>query len=662
MKFANFLILSILFLSLPNTHGQIPYYDALELRKLANSSGQLNVDQQVYDILDKYYEPDVSNSTNDIDDAFEPAGPGVDPNPFINLSGGARSGISPNGVPNIISNMGGIDVTNITDGLAKFLVERTKKELSIAFFEQFKEDLATIDELRVLFPKTHTLLMAIDDEIYNFSGYINMLRETFQEDLQNSISNLRKFMVEVNSMKEYLDRNPTLGFILYNSLLIAEQLQNGVHPGDVLSTLKNEGLYTNGIKNFDPSVATLDLFSQSLRSKQKDRYWVSSDSLKLIFKDKATFKIFLGLIYQQAKVQKIEYLKNDGDTINMTAIMENLYSHYLTNEGPIKFYIQGIMSKASIIDLRYKAIKQKKAESEADYNDYYAFYTSSLDFMEHISAINEIPVFRDNIDYDSDNLEKYFEVAYTAGDLYLDVNEKRYFGAVLNLNVIIEQVVPDANLQAGSDTTGRFYAKKVLPKILKYGNLAASLAEAESSDGVQAIIEAVALPAGSSSIKRRAEITYSLNAYVGLSGGTAYNTQSKNWAFETGVIAPIGPEISWGHDKYDSKGGVEKKPSFSVFVPLVDIGAVTTFRFGDSETEEVPTITLENIFSPGLYLISGFRDKPISFGIGCQATPRLHKVTVDGNETNGNANLAIEAFIAVDIPLLNLKSTPKTEN
>ena len=37
------------------------------------------------------------------------------------------------------SSIGGLDVTNIADGLAKFIIKRAKQELSIAFFKKFKE-------------------------------------------------------------------------------------------------------------------------------------------------------------------------------------------------------------------------------------------------------------------------------------------------------------------------------------------------------------------------------------------------------------------------------------------------------------------------------------------------------------------------------------------
>jgi len=51
-----------------------------------------------------------------------------------------------------LSSIGGLDVTNIADGLAKFLVKRTKQELTMAFFQNLKISLITIKILQHYFP------------------------------------------------------------------------------------------------------------------------------------------------------------------------------------------------------------------------------------------------------------------------------------------------------------------------------------------------------------------------------------------------------------------------------------------------------------------------------------------------------------------------------
>ena len=635
---------------------QNPYYDAIELSKLNHKLNNDKVkflagqDSAIFVVCQKYTG---AKSYPSMQSAFKD-------NPFISFIQNNGSSVGDGNTitqafGDGISSIGGLDVTNIVDGLAKFLVERTKKELSTAFFKQFKEDLDSVEELKVLFPNTHSLLLSIDDEIYNFSAYLNMLKETFQQDLQLAIPNLR-LLLNTQRLKTYLSANPDLGFILTNSLLVAEELQNGAHPGDVISSLSKEGQYTNAITNFDPSVKLLNLVSQSLRSKSGSNYWVSSDSLQLFFKNETNIKLYLGLLYMQA--DNIEFSKADGGKINLQKLLKGLAEEYNNEIAPFENYLSELLRKGQAIHQNLKTIKTLKDQKNA-YAEHYAFYTSALDLMKHLVSVESIPFIKDSISLNTEQFKKYFTVAQKAGDLYLDVREKKYFGAVINLNNILRELLPGNSIGGVPSPITQQFTQNILPKILKYGNLAASLAEAQSSDEVQQIIEAVAMPAGSYSVKRRSKFTATVNAYVGLSGGIGYNTKTRNPAFDIGVNTPIGVEFSWGKDKYDAKGELKLCPSQSLLISLIDIGAVTTYRFGDPDTEDVPQITLANILSPGVFYVIGFSEAPVSFGIGAQLAPQLHKVTAQAADLNGGANIALKAFIAVDLPLLNLKNTSR---
>src|SRR5204863_2622585 len=95
-----------------------------------------------------------------------------------------------NFITSAFSSIGGLDVTNIADGLAKFLVKRTKEELSIAFFDRFKKIIDSAKDLKTLFPQTASLLDVIGDEVYNYQNYIQNLREAFKEDIEALDKNL----------------------------------------------------------------------------------------------------------------------------------------------------------------------------------------------------------------------------------------------------------------------------------------------------------------------------------------------------------------------------------------------------------------------------------------------------------------------------------------
>src|SRR5215831_11607070 len=52
------------------------------------------------------------------------------------------------------SSVAGLDVTNIANGIAEFMIKRAKEELTVAFFERFKKFSEEHPEFRILFPKT----------------------------------------------------------------------------------------------------------------------------------------------------------------------------------------------------------------------------------------------------------------------------------------------------------------------------------------------------------------------------------------------------------------------------------------------------------------------------------------------------------------------------
>ncbi len=738
------------------SHAQIAYQDAIELRKYALPSGSdlkfqalEDGDEGYIGILMKYLDlPDGQSeiTKNELTRYYTEAD-NLFITEYLNPNGGldsAREGDKFTPAEASFGNpINGLNITTIADGLAKFLVERTKQELTLAFFEGFREDLNDFQELRTLFPKTHGLLLAMGDEIYNFSAYINMLRETFEEDLRTIIPNLRTF-IKSGLLTKYIAINPVIGQILENSLFIADQLQNEAHPGDVLTALANElsnDMGTNNIKNLNPSVQLLDLLSQSLRSIKDDTYWISSGELGNLLDDTVTLKIYLGLLYQQGEKITFQATDDSASTIpktfrEMLKEMAPAATEFETNKVAIGNFLEKLMVQAKRIEKSLETIKRlnKDGEQKSTYTEHYEFYISSLDFLQLSTKVGEIPILKKYVNFNRSKVDTYFAIAHRAGDLYLDVREQNYFSAVLNVQGLLENAIygitsEDRNdlekkliesighledaiqeNQAGvkqqldsflsdqarflgvtsftklaeyrktleddtlgtdqiaqlkalvkaikSDTNGTIadllkQYDEVLPKLFKYGNLAAGIAQAQDSDEVKKIIESVALPAGSASIKKKSKFNVALNAYVGLAAGSEYNGDVDETNFSFGVNAPVGISMSWGHRSILNYNKKKERTSSSIFLSLVDIGAVTRFRFADSKTEELPEIKLENVFAPGLYYVYGLPKWPISLGVGGQLGPQLREVTTTELNVDPNVSFTLQFFIAVDIPLLN---------
>ncbi len=86
------------------------------------------------------------------------------------------------------SGLFGLNVTNFADGLAKFLIERGKQELSMAFFDKMKEEFKKYPELKTLFPLTFEILEEIEN--HNILTLLQELRDAFAKDLLNGPSNV----------------------------------------------------------------------------------------------------------------------------------------------------------------------------------------------------------------------------------------------------------------------------------------------------------------------------------------------------------------------------------------------------------------------------------------------------------------------------------------
>jgi len=214
------------------------------------------------------------------------------------------------------------------------------------------------------------------------------------------------------------------------------------------------------------------------------------------------------------------------------------------------------------------------------------------------------------------------------------------------------------NLKKPTDTES--VSPETSSRLLKYGSFMAAMVQAKSSDEVQDAIEAVALPAGSSRIKRTVKFNVALNAYVGLHLGEEHIDvpgSPGQWGTIFGVSAPIGIAASM---RIGKNGG-----SMSLFASLIDIGAVASYRFENETTTQLAPIKLENIFAPGLYAVYGIPRTPISLGYGWQKGPQLREVAVsDPSNPGATVDQNVDGyrwsfFIAVDIPLINFYSSSR---
>lgn len=608
------------------------------------------------------------------------------------------------------SAVGGLDVTSLADGFAKFIVNRTKQELSIAFFKRFKEDITNNKDLNSAFPNTSTLLLAIDTQIYSYSNYINNLREAFRSDLKIIDENLPA-VIENHNVFFDKPENIKLKVALLSAFYITTSLKQKVHPGDILngypiSNFNDKGgvPYTE-LYPLRGSTQLVQLFSESLRETDvtQKKYWVDIDKVRLLVGNKKALQIYIGLLLQKA-IKNYDYVKFNG-TDNFYSIIntQTNATNFETDYQNYKEYILGVGNKIEGLNIMINDYEKTSTDS-LKVELYSKYFKATVDLLQSSTDVSKLK-YLNTITGLKDlkkNSKNYFDIAYEVADLTTAINRKNYPEIINHVIVIYDKVLVkpmsaeakkiEVNVDSRKEKAAlldEIMAQNKIdpsksigtlikenPKVLeatqikekdsavnvfrclvKYGAFMANMINAKTSDEVANTIESVALPVGSASIKRETTFNVSLNAYCGLFvGNEIIKDVDENKPFSRfnsfGVTAPIGISISRGDYLFfaiPAKGW-----SSSAFLSIVDLGAIAAYRFNDDKTEQVPTIELKDILSPGLFVSIGIPKTPISVNFGAQIGPNLRKVTDETNDYSDKLYTRYSMSVCVDIPLLNL--------
>lgn len=551
----------------------------------------------------------------------------LDPsNSFLTDVGFSLSCGSPqaNLLPNAFSKAGGADVTKFAGGLAKFIVKRAKEELTVEFFNDFKEvvNAPENEDFRILFPSTTSTLLLIDDEVYNFQRYIGTLREQFEADINLLAENLQ-IIVETRHQGYFgTEEGEKVKAMLISGFDVIIGIRDKEHPGEIIESF-NVSNYAAFDSTLAGAIETIQLISESIReseSNNEDQYWVDKSVFREVIDDTTTLKIYLGLLVQVAKKKKITFGKGQ----ELAEILDDLYEDYLE----LKPYLKSLANNIQTINTLVKASNDDQQKLSVDYLSRYVNATNGI-----FKSVN--PILKkfesESIDFEKlgRNLNSLAGILDQAGKLYTNVNDKKYSAAITNLTLLYQSI---------QDQEG----EEQLILIKKYGPFLAAMLQAENSDDVAAVIEAYALPSGSARIKKNSKFNVSLNSYVGGFVGVEDATGV------AGITAPAGVGFNWG---------TKKKRSFSIFVSLIDIGAITAFRFEDDNSEVAP-IYLREIVSPGGFLSFGFK-KPFSINLGVQRASLLTRVGSGSNEVDLEHNIRFSASFVVDIPLWNIYTQPR---
>jgi len=501
----------------------------------------------------------------------------------------------------IFTAIGGLDVTRYADGLAKFLVERAKKELSIAFFSKFKNDLDALTDIKTIFPSTSATLSVIENEIYNYGRYLIVLRESFESDFKALPEN---FTGIIQNNTAYFDQNQHVKSAILVSSRLTGGLRDKEHPGKILASIDNS--YLEGLsQEINQSFTIIQVLSEALREDPKTdslTYWVEKQKIMDLTKDSVFLKIFTGLLLERMREKDSElYARLNHSDLPGKVIP--LIHEITTQTQRISNVIGG-----------YQNTEKLSFDVISNYFD----VVTKLFITIHKS--HEIL----NVNSDKKDLDDFINFIKYANLLLSNIAKENYGSSIIN-------TVELYKLALNNDK------QETIKFLLKYGTFMAAMIDATSSDDVAKTIETFSMPAGSYHVKRKSKCNVALNAYLGGFMGWD-NTDS----YVGGIAAPVGLAFS-----HEGKCG-----SIGFFASLIDIGTISAFRFSN-DSAQVAKIYLKEIISPGAFISYGFRNSPISINCGVQSAPLLQRVDPTTNEVDLYRNIRFSASILVDIPLLN---------
>ena len=442
----------------------------------------------------------------------------------FNVEVQAGGGLAP---ANLSASVGNLDVTSLADGFAKFIVTRTKQELSMALVSliSLKRCLAirSMWTCKRFFRKRIRPSLQSGMKYICNNAYLQTLRESFERDLAALPSNLPTIL---DNHKTFFDSLPELSATLKAGFYLAQQIQEKQHPGNIIENFPVECLKDSDVI---ASFQTLQLLSTSLKSNTDTlRYWASySDIKKLFSNDSVLIKIYFGLLEQQAKINRIKF-KGNADRY-LSDIIESWYPS-MTNDLPkYKTYIKNLVLKIQSLETKVAGLKTKGSDS-LNIENYYGLVSSSIDLMKFLTQVENLPHFPDSLDIQK-KTAIYFYAAQTSANIVIDVNRKNYSSAILDAKQLYDTIFTDTNIGdfvsrskkdsklcqkdlADTIKTEKEKSKTTINAFFKYGSFMAVVAMAKNSDDVEAAVETVALPAGSASIKKRDTVEYCIECLL----------------------------------------------------------------------------------------------------------------------------------------------------
>lgn len=590
----------------------------------------------------------------------------------------APAQITPNAIANA-SSMSGLSAGSVADALGTLIAERVKQDAELTALRELSRAMKKIDRdsqaaaagkpLTAAFPKTMAYLGTLDSESIDSNDW-TILQSDFKSDIAAFPQNLPNFLDSLYNQRT----NTETRFLTFVAASTGVQvIKNGRHPYDVIDSV--QAASTTFLKAYAPPIASsgtdpvtdiarslefVEILSHMLTQDRQSTWHSSADVRRLVDSADGTtidpdgLNLLLGLSYATDTALYADvkgWLAANGKPSLISTDLSTTLGNGLPQIADLLVKIH--QDVASIPNPMTNI-----ADAAPLVGDLSSLGTALCDnVLIGVAPSSSLTTAKVRI---LDVSGKLGIVVSITGDI-----RAGQYAAAIGEIVTFLQLYPDSISQ--NPTLTVFFKNN--------GPFITAVAGAKTSEDVKTAFETYALPANSYTQIQQTPFSVTLNSYFGVTAGASTalgnleGTGTARTRAHVGFAAPVGLDFNFGMVKNPTVSGgnvADATPStrffqtgsWSVFLPILDVGAVASWRLG-SGGGQIPAITWSNIVAPGLFVVWTKKDTPLSILFGAQYGPELTKISASGGTTIEKATLQFPAIeFTFDIPIFSLYQTP----
>ncbi|QKZ14130.1 hypothetical protein [Spirosoma sp. KUDC1026] len=510
------------------------------------------------------------------------------------------------------------------------------------------------------------------------------------------------------------------------SASIGQKLIDGVHPGNIIATLANnyEDGYPKDLKDkfFVLNLLQQALRDTAASTSGGKNVWIDVEKLgKLDTPLKRAY--FTALLYHADRTKftsffdpKLIIPDKPRDTLTtkfaayntigpkVTGILSLLgqmdnYSHLkgqdLFTEQNFLPFMEMMVDVVKLIDKRenaqlsttilkngfllYNAIRVKNYQNMPHYVAETLKPALVKYSKKNISPLLKAKVFSDSTKFNKQTfLEKIRQ------------NKDSTLNEFIDGNSILNDLFPKDTIKKNSKEILNYFSKisyqadsialgmlDLFQKIDKVTAFTSGVVSATSSEGISDVISQFAAPSSTAVDKRGTPFSITVTGMPGLYVGmerfvpeqvpTSF-TATNNYRFNGGITLPIGVDFTfalrdlWGKKKKSLDNNPPNPFSLGVFASVIDLGAMLNYRLANNSNTLPEHVPWQSILSPGVSVVLGFPNSPLTLGLGYQYGPKLRKFKQENatpsaqpQETPDELNTHLfQLRLAYDIPLFRV--------